>query len=138
MALFFDADRGQHLVGGGITRGAVVPVVDLALLRGLHARDHNRYRRELRLQSLQRGESRTLGRRDAHAELLQSLLDALAMARLRLRDLPDDVRATRVAHALGEDLVLRSRLHLAAPRVQQATRRGVVSHATSCATVSTI
>src|SRR6266699_3858413 len=137
VALLFYPYRGQHIVGGRIACRAVVAVVDLALLRGLHARDHHRDRREPRLQPLQRRQSRALGRWDVDAELLQSLLDALAMTRFGLRDLPDDVRLTRVAHALGEDLVLRPRLHLAAPRVEQAPRRGVVSHATSCATVST-
>src|SRR5947207_15954960 len=138
MALLFYPYRGQHLVGGRIACRAVIAVVDLTLLRGLHARDHHRDRRELSLQSLQSRQPRALGRRDVDAGLLQPLLDALAMTGFGLRDLPDDVCATRVAHALGEDLVLRARLHLAAPRVEQAPRRGVVSHATSCATASTI
>src|SRR5690348_6617644 len=53
-------------------------------------------------------------------------------------DLPDDAGSMRVAHALGEDLVLRSRLDLAAPRVEEALLRRVFGHATSCATDSTI
>src|SRR6266851_678181 len=138
MALFFHADGRQHLVGDRVACGPVIAVVDLALLRVLHARDDHRDRREMGLQSLQWRQPRAFGRRDAHAELPQSLLDALAMTPLGFCDLPDDVRATRVTHALGEDLVLRTRLHLATPRVEQAPRRGLFSHATSCATASTI
>src|SRR6266851_7165355 len=138
MALLFDTDGRQHLVRDWIACGAVIAIVDLALLRVLHARDDHRDRRELGLQSLQWRQPRAFGRRDAHAELPQSLLDALAMTPLGFCDLPDDVRAMRVANALGEDLVLRTRLHLPTPRVEQAPRRGVFSHATSCATASTI
>src|SRR5438094_8132167 len=85
MALLFYPYRGQHLVGCRIACRAVIAVVDLALLRGLHARDHHRDRRELGLQPRQRRQPRAYGWRAVDAELPQSLVDPLSTTRRSLR-----------------------------------------------------
>jgi hypothetical protein len=126
------ADLVQQAVGIGIAGRSSVEILDLAVLGRLPGREKAVDGGELGLQPQPRREAN--GRRigDLDSELRHPFLQAAAMAGLRLCHPPQYGRLT-LRHALGNQLVDRAGLDLAAPGLEEALSHfgagGRVTHA---------
>ena len=129
------ADVAEQLVGRLVTGGAEVEILDLLGLRGLSGCQQPVDRGDTSLQPQPRRQAHRGRVGHGHTELPHPLLEPPTVPSFRLRHAAQELCALRIALTLRDQLVDRTRLDLAPPRLEQPRCRFTPVRAGHCSIV---